>query len=130
MPIAAVSVSLRPSSVLEVRELLRSGPPVELDELALDRECAFVAGTELLLLFEGDAADRIARSLTTEPRPGLEDSALGRHVAGPPRLLGEPFVWTDSQTAAGDDPGGPPSAGVSFGPLPGPGHSEGGTGDL
>ena len=127
MEIAGVSVSLRPGSVVEVRELLRRGPPVELDEAALDREWAFVVGTELLLLFEGDAADRVARSLTAQSRPGIGDSELGRHVAGPPRLLSAPFVWTEPTTATGDDRDG---LRVSFGPLPGPGHSEGGTGDL
>lgn len=130
MEIAGVSVSLRPGSVLEVRELLRRGPPVELDEPALDREWAFVVGEELLVLLEGDAADRIARSLTAESGPGIGDSELGRHVAGAPRLLSAPFVWTDSTTATGNDLEGRSPAGVSFGPLPGPGHSEGGTGDL
>ncbi len=120
MALAVVRVALVPGSARKVRELLRRTAPVELDEVGLKRQLTFQAGDEVLLLLEGDNAERAAQSLVAGRSSRLEESELAPYLAGAPRVLGESSPGADRT----------PPDGVSFSALPGPGNSDGGSGDV
>jgi len=103
-----VSVRLRRGAGKKVREILREGPPFELEDTSLERHFVFLCGDELVFLFEGDRADEEAQRLLKDPR------VLG-YVSGRPRVPEEVFAWERPEALEG----------LSFGPLPGPGDSDG-----
>ena len=111
-----VTVSLRRGSRERVRQILREGPPVDLAELALDRHLIFHMKDELVFLFEGEHAEKTVRSMLADPRVFRQANRIGRYVKGPPRLPQEVFSWERPEEIEG----------LSFGPQPGPGDSEGG----
>jgi len=111
-----VSVPLRRGAAPKVREILREGPPFDLETTSLERHFVFLAGDELLFLFEGDRADEEAERLLKDPRVLGQASRIGVHLAGRPRVPEEVFGWERPE----------PLDGLSFGPQPGPGDSEGG----
>jgi hypothetical protein len=110
-----VIVPLREGAEGAAVTLLRGGPPFELHIDALDRYAAFLSTREAVLMLEGSGIgeDTVPWSELSRWRDG---SAWERCAQGPPRL-GE---LIDSSER-------PPNlTGVFFGPLPGPGDSEGG----
>jgi hypothetical protein len=110
-----VIVQLREGAQGEALALLRGGPPFELHIDALDRYAAFLSTREAVLLLEGSGVneDTVPWGEFSRWRDG---SAWKRCAEGAPRL-GE---LMDSSER-------PPNlTGVFFGPLPGPGDSEGG----
>ena len=111
-----VSLPLRPGSTDQIRRLLREGPPFDLSGLSLERHEVFLSDAELIFLFEGTHSERVAIELLERPRVLGQASRIAPFVAGPPRFFSEAFSW-EAQ---------PELEGLSFGALPGPGHSEGG----
>jgi hypothetical protein len=110
-----VIVPLREGAEGAAVTLLRGGPPFELHIDALDRYAAFLSTREAVLMLEGSGIgeDTVPWGELSRWRDG---SAWERCAEGPPRL-GE---LIDSSER-------PPNlTGVFFGPLPGPGDSEGG----
>ena len=105
-------VGLRPGSDERAREILRE-PPVELDRTSLDRHLVFLGRREVALLFDGEHAERDAARLL-ESRSGW--GALASLTTPGARSLDEIFRWERP----------PELDGLSFGPHPGPGDSDGG----
>ena len=111
-----ITVRLRRGSSETVREILREGPPFDLSETSLERHSVFLTGDELAFLFEGHHAEDEAGRLLSRPDVFGQASRLAKHFAGRPRLPQEVFSWSRPERLDG----------VDFGPLPGPGDSEGG----
>ena len=111
-----ITVQVRRGSSEAVRRILREGPPFDLKDTALERHMVFLAGNELAFLFEGPHAEEEAGRLLARPTVLGRASRLGAHLAGRPRMPEEAFSWTKAERLEG----------VHFGPLPGPGDSEGG----
>lgn len=95
--------------------LLRGGPPFELESDGLDRYGAFLSTREAVLVLEGPGVgdDAVPWRELSRWRDG---TAWERCAQGPPRLA----ELIDSSERP------PELTGVFFGPLPGPGDSEGG----
>jgi hypothetical protein len=98
-----------------VAELLRQGPPFDLDEVGLRRHQAFVTEREAVFLFEAETPGAAERLLSSS-RLWAAAAAWKDLVAGPPRLADNAFSWV---RARDDDQ-------LSFEGTPGPGYSEGG----
>lgn len=96
--------------------MLRRGPVFDPAITSLSRHLAFHLGDELVLLFEGEHAERAAEALLGAPEAMLRETALAPHLAGPARFPAEVYNWQRPVLAEG----------LSYGPLPGPGYSEGG----
>ena len=111
-----VIAKVRRGSKEAVRAILREGPPFELPETSLERHAVFLAGDEIVWLFEGVHAEQEVERLIGDPRGLGRASRIGLHLAGRPRLPEEVFSWERPEVVPG----------LSFGPLPGPGDSEGG----
>jgi hypothetical protein len=114
-----VTARLKPGSASKVLELLREGPPFDLEESGLERHMIFLADDQLVFMFEGNRAEEEAARLLDQA-PVLDKAGqLGRCIEGSPTLPQEVFSWER-----------PPSLeGVMFGPDPGPGDSDGGERD-
>jgi hypothetical protein len=108
-----VTARLKPGAAAEALELLREGPPFDLAGSGLDRHMAFVGDDELVLVFEGEGAEEKTGRLLEGAGP------LGQLIEGEPCLRREVFSWERP----------PQLEGVSFGPDPGPGDSDGGERD-
>ncbi len=112
-----VTARLREGSGPKVAELLRSGPPFDIEETSLERHEVFLGENEVVFLFEGPHAEAEARRLLLDTRVLSRVGHVGLHIEGRPRLPAEVFRW---ERAARLD-------GVTFGAQPGPGDSEGGS---
>jgi hypothetical protein len=110
------TVRLKAGSLGEVREILRQGPPYDIEPTTLERHQVFLAGDELVFLFEGLHADAEVRGLLDGGAAFGGAGRLAAHVEGPPTVLEEVFSW--ERPAELD--------GVSFSVQPGVGYSEGG----
>jgi hypothetical protein len=110
------TVRLKPGSLGEVRAILRQGPPFDIESTTLERHQVFLAGDELIILFEGLHADAEVRGLLDNSAAFGGARRLAAHIVGPPTVLEEVFSW--ERPAELD--------GVSFSVQPGVGYSEGG----
>ena len=111
-----ITARIRRGSADAVRKILAEGPPYDLAETGLERHRVFLAGNELVFLFEGPHAEEEAARLLRRPDVLGQAGRLGVHLAGAPRTPEEVFSWVRPEALEG----------VDFGPLPGPGDSEGG----
>jgi hypothetical protein len=114
-----ITAKLRPGSETEVRKLLLRGPSFELHGTGLDRHAVFLAPEQLVLLFEGERADEEAASLLERSGVLQAGSRLAGFIEGELTMSQEVFSWSRA----------PDFEGISFGPQPGPGDSEGGGSD-
>jgi hypothetical protein len=111
-----VTAKLKPGCSAKFRRLLREGPPFEIAQTSLQRHLVFLAGDALVLLFEGQHAEREAKELLEDPHVLGRMGRLRSCIEGAPLLLEEVFSWERPP---------PEIDGVAFGPQPGPGDSEG-----
>ena len=116
MSTVAIIIPLRQGAYQEVMALLRQGPPLDPEEGAVDRYWAFLSRREAVLVFEGTGIDR-GDGTAWEDLSSWRDGAAWERCAGTtPRLAHNVHSWWRP----------PDLEGVFFGPLPGPGDSEGG----
>jgi hypothetical protein len=111
-----ITAKVRRGSEEAVRALLREGPPFQLPDTSLERHTVFLSGDEIVFLFEGPRAEEEVRRLLHDRTVLGQASRIGLHLSGRPRMPEEVFSWTRPELVRG----------LSFGPLPGPGDSEGG----
>ena len=114
-----VSVRIQPGSADEVRAILAEGPPFDLAETRLERHEVFLSNGELTFVFEGPGADEEASRLLATPSVLGQASRLGAHFDGAPRVPEEVFSWERPEEIEG----------LTWGPQPGPGDSDGGDSD-
>jgi hypothetical protein len=112
-----VTARLKAGATPKALELLREGPPFDLEGSGLERHMTFVGDDQLVFLFEGERAEEKTGRLLSSvlDRAGR----LGELVEGQPSLPREVLSWERS----------PRLEGVVFGPDPGPGDSDGGERD-
>ena len=111
-----VTARLCEGSGPKVAQILREGPPFDIERTSLERHEVFLTGDEVVFLFEGPHAEEEARRLLSSRRVLSQAGRIGLHIEGQPRLPAEVFSWERP----------PRSDGVAFGAQPGPGDSEGG----
>jgi hypothetical protein len=90
----AVVVPIRRGTAALARRLVEEEPPVDLEDVGLERHHVFVSEREVIFFFEGDqaaaAVDALARSAGV-----LKAAVRWRGIlAGQPRLAEERFGWT------------------------------------
>lgn len=111
-----ITARLRKGSADKVAQILREGPPFDIEQTSLERHEVFLAGDEVVFLFEGPHAEEEARRLGSGRGVITQAGRLAIHIDGRPRLPEEVFSWERP----------PRLEGVVFGAQPGPGDSEGG----
>ena len=112
-----VTATLREGSEETVRRILLQGPPFDLRRTSLERHLVFLAGNEVVFLFEGPRAQEEVERLLGDVSVLGKASELGAHLEGAPRTPHEIFHWERPEVVEG----------LSFGPMPGAGDSEGGS---
>ena len=76
-----------------VEELLRSGPPFELEQTEFDRHHVYLTDEEAVFVFEG-AGETATLRLPAESLEVLEAAAVWRDcLAGRPRVAASAFAW-------------------------------------
>lgn len=95
-----VVVPLRRGAAERARELVRAGPPFDLEALAVERHHVFVTEREVVFLFEGADARAAVRRLAR--RPGVLKAAAGwaALLAGSPLVADETYSWIKRPFAA------------------------------
>ena len=111
-----VTAKLKRGSFDRVRALLREGPPFDLEGTSLERHQVFLGRDQLVFVFEGPRAEAEVRRLLDERGVLSRAGRLAPHIAGLPRLPEEVFGWERPVELDG----------ISFGPQPGAGDSDGG----
>jgi hypothetical protein len=111
-----VVVPLEEGARERAAELLRTGPPVDLEETQFDLHQVFLTDCEVVFLFEADGPDRILQLSAEDPALWKAAVAWRECMAGRPRVAATEFTWVRASEVEG----------VYFEPTPGPGDSEGG----
>jgi hypothetical protein len=96
-------------------QLLRKGPPFDLNEVGLERHHVFLTDEEAVFVFEADDLEAAERLIAGESLWKAAE-AWKDLVAGPPRLAEDSYSWVRPHVP--DD--------VTFAATPGPGDSDGG----
>jgi hypothetical protein len=107
---------LRQGTAEEVRALLRQGPPVDPASGGFERYAAFVSDWEAILVLEGPGVGTPDQASWADVSVWEEGSRWERCLRSGPRLAEVIHSWERP----------PELEGLFFGPLPGPGDSEGG----
>ena len=111
-----ITAPLKAGSAQRVGEILREGPPFAVDETSLERHEVYLGDDELVFLFEGPGAEAVATGLFADPEVLGRVLRIGDHLAGRAHAPREVYSWRRPRQPDG----------VTFGPTPGPGDSDGG----
>jgi len=111
-----VVVPLREGAHRDALALLREGPPLELERDGLDRYQAFLSSREAILVLEGPGVGGSDAPPWEDLSTWRDGARWQRCAQSSPRLAESIHSWERA----------PDLQGVFFGPLPGPGDSEGG----
>jgi hypothetical protein len=111
-----VVVPLRKGGHRDALALLRQGPPLDLEAGGVQRYWAFMTNREAILVLEGPGVERSDGSSWQDLSIWRDGARWERCAQSPPRLSESIHFWERP----------PDLEGVFFGPLPGPGDSEGG----
>jgi hypothetical protein len=111
-----VVVPLKDGARERAAELLRSGPPFDLEETNFDRHHIFLTDREVVFVFEANALGSTLRLSAEDPALWKAATAWQECMAGGPRVAVTAFTWVRTTETEG----------VYFEPTPGPGDSEGG----
>ena len=114
-----VIARLKAGAAPKALELLREGPPFDLDGSRLERHMAFLGDDHLVFVFEGEHAEEEAGRLLQSSTVKEGAGRLGELVDGELTLPREVFSWERPADLEG----------ITFGSDPGPGDSEGGEHD-
>jgi hypothetical protein len=109
-----IVVPLREGTRRDALDLLRSGPPIEIEEL--DRYLAFLSKEEAVVVVAGPDVGPEDGRPWEDPLAWRDGERWARCAASAPRVASTVHAWERA----------PELQGVFFGPLPGPGDSEGG----
>lgn len=111
-----IVVPLRAGAYDDALALLRRGPPWDVDADGLERYWAFLSEHEAVLLLDGPGVGDSHGALSGGLSTWRSGSDWERCASSPPRVARSVQSWARP----------PDLDGVFFGPLPGPGDSEGG----
>jgi hypothetical protein len=91
-----VVVPLKAGSRERVKELVREGPPFELEQTQFDRHHVFVTDREVVFLFESDGASQTLHLPGEDPALWRAAEAWREVMAGRPRIASTVFSWVRS----------------------------------
>ena len=111
-----ITARQREDAAEKVAQVLRGGPLFNIAETSLERHEVLMFESEVVFLFEGAHAEEEARRLMFSRSAISRLGRLGVHIDRGPCLPREVFSWERP----------PQLDGVTFGPQPGPGNSDGG----
>jgi hypothetical protein len=111
-----VIVPLKPGARERADELLREGPPFDLEKTRFDRHHVFLTEREVVFVFEGEGPSNTLHLPGEDPAVWRAAEAWQECMAERPRLAPTVYSWTRTGNPAG----------MSFEPTAGPGDSEGG----
>ena len=89
----AVVARLRPGAEERAQELVAGGPPFDPGTLGLSRHAVYVSYSEVVFVFEGDAAEQVVSELVDGPVRLAALDTWGELVEGPPRVARQSFFW-------------------------------------
>ena len=112
----AVIVPLKPGARERAEELLRAGPPFELQKTQFERHHVFLTDREVVFVFEGEGPSHTLQLPGEDPAVWRAAEAWSECMAERPRVASTRFSCTRAAEQEG----------VSFESSPGPGDSEGG----
>jgi hypothetical protein len=112
----AIIVPLREDAHEEALALLQEGPPLDPQAGEVERYWAFLSRSEAVLVFEGTGIDREDGTLWEDLSGWTNGARWERCAESAPRLAHSVHSWRRPAELEG----------IFFGPLPGPGDSEGG----
>jgi hypothetical protein len=111
-----VIVPLKAGARERAEELLRQGPPFDLEATQFDRHHVFLTDREAVFLFEGAGPSSTLQLPGEDPALWRAADAWSECMAERPRIASTAYSWLRPAEPEG----------VSFAPTPGPGDSEGG----
>jgi len=111
-----VIVPLKPGTRERVDELLREGPPFDVEKTQFDRHHVLVTDREVVFVFEAEEQSHTLQLSGEDPAVWRAAEAWQECMAERPRVASTAYSWM--RTGA--------PAGMSFEPTAGPGDSEGG----
>jgi hypothetical protein len=91
---AVVVVPIRDGMQGRARELIRKGPPFDLERSPLTRHAIYLTDREAIFVFEGADVESFATQIMRSPAAWRAAVAWERCLAGPPRIADEPYSWT------------------------------------
>jgi hypothetical protein len=89
----AVVAPIKWGSYRAAKDLIEKGPPFDPGLTPLDRHEVFLTDTEVVFVFEGDAAGEVLEALLDDLSVLREADAWRAHLAGRPRLADELYHW-------------------------------------
>jgi hypothetical protein len=94
-----VTAKLKPGSEAAAAELLEAGPPYDPREIGLVRHSAYLAGSEVVFVFEGPDVEQQLRTLLNDPAASAAFAVWGPLLEGSPSAARELFHWEASEPA-------------------------------
>jgi hypothetical protein len=88
-----VTATLREGAELEARRLVVEGPPFDPEAQGFDRHAVYVSARDVVFVFEGPGADRLARDLVDDPLVAVAFGAWAPLTTGTPRVAREAYSW-------------------------------------
>ncbi len=85
---------LKPDVHEKAEELLREGPPFDLEELGLHRHGAYLTAGEIVFFFEAPEVEWIVNEIIDDPVMSAAFGPWYKLVEGTPRLAHERFFWS------------------------------------
>lgn len=84
---------LKPGSEAAAADIVRSGPPFDLNEIGIARHGVYVGGAEVVFVFEGSDVERQLRDLINDPVASPAFAVWGPLLEGTPSIAHERFYW-------------------------------------
>jgi hypothetical protein len=102
MPAERIAIigKLKPGALERAEEIVKQGPPFELDMAGLERHSVFVSHDHVVFVFEGLGVERIVADLANHPVVAAEFSTWGPLLDGTPTLAHERFSWASEPEAS------------------------------
>ena len=92
----AIVATLKPDRYERAQDLLRQGPPFDLDAKIFERHAVYLSNHEVVLVFEGRDVERGINDLTSDFLQQKMNQTLSDWrdlIDGHPRIAREAFFW-------------------------------------
>ena len=97
----AIVATLKPDRYERAQDLLRQGPPFDLDAKIFERHAVYLSNHEVVLVFEGRDVERGIDDLTSDFLQQKMNQTLSDWrdlIDGHPRIAREAFFWDQPET--------------------------------
>jgi hypothetical protein len=96
-----VAAKLKPGAQDAAAEILRDGPPYDLDDAGLLRHGVYLGSSEAIFFFEGHDVENHLRRLLDNPAASAVFSVWGPLLEGTPSAAHELFYWKAARREKG-----------------------------